>query len=299
MKSFAVLLLLAQAALGSDGLEYQGSDKVFAEKKAQTDNSEDAQFDPEKAKQNAYEDYIRQYAEQTQTGDSIWANKQDQGIYWNLDVPDLEAHMQQTDTLKFLYVYDSKTSIERDQQDWRVLDLMFVQTIQELEGGYVTAFAYDCQWKDARQLDFDSLKKRFGCDKRPFQPAFTVWKTPDIRVNPYTGKKMPLEVSGFGSTEITQPRIKDWFINNQPDFTQELITEEDVEQFDAEEGISKVFLFSTKKATPPIYQALAANLNNQLRFAIIKKQHPIAEGLAAEFGVEKWPTLLVKRQIGT
>jgi hypothetical protein len=110
---------------------------------------------------------------------------------------------------------------------------------------------------------------------------------------------MPLEVSGFGSTEITQPRIKDWFINNQPDFTQELITEEDVEQFDAEEGISKVFLFSTKKATPPIYQALAANLNNQLRFAIIKKQHPIAEGLAAEFGVEKWPTLLVKRQIGT
>lgn len=80
-----------------------------------------------------------------------------------------------------------------------------------------------------------------------------LYKAPDIRVNPYTGKKMPLEMLPFRTTEITQPRIKDWFTNNQPDYTQELVTEEDAEQFEHEEGINKVYLFSTKKATPPIY----------------------------------------------
>ena len=42
------------------------------------------------------------------------------------------------------------------------------------------------------------------------------------------------------------------------------------EQFENEEGISKVYLFTTKKTTPPIYQALAANYNNRLRFAVVK-----------------------------
>jgi hypothetical protein len=40
---------------------------------------------------------------------------------------------------------------------------------------------------------------------------------------------------------------------NQPDFTQELVSEADAEQFENEEGISKVYLFTTKKTTPPIY----------------------------------------------
>lgn len=109
---------------------------------------------------------------------------------------------------------------------------------------------------------------------------------------------MPLEMQPFRTTEITQPRIKDWFTNSQPDFTQELITEEDAEQFEHEEGINKVYLFSTKKATPPIYQALAANFNNRLRFAVVKKQNPIWEVLAHDFEVDKWPTLLVHVQNG-
>jgi len=196
---------------------------------------------------------MRQYAEQTKTRQSIFADKEEKGIFWNLDVPSVEEEMEKFDTLNFLYVYDSKTTVERDQQDWRVLDLMFFNTLEELEGGYATAFVYDCAWTGATQMDYKAFKTKYGCDKRPFQPNFSLWKTPDIKVNPYTGKRMPLVQVPFRTTEITQPRIKDWFTNSQPDYTQELISEEDAEQFQQEEGINKVYLFSTKKQTPPIY----------------------------------------------
>ena len=85
---------------------------MFKEQKEASEPTEN--FDPEKNRKEAYEEYMRQYAEQEKTGESIWAGKQDQGIHWNLDVPSLEAHMELTDTLNFLYVYDSQTSLERD-----------------------------------------------------------------------------------------------------------------------------------------------------------------------------------------
>ena len=85
---------------------------------------------------------------------------------------------------------------------------------------------------------------------------------------------------------------------NQPDFTQELVSEADAEQFENEEGISKVYLFTTKKTTPPIYQALAANYNNRLRFAVVKKSSAVSEQIALELSVTKWPTILVNVQNG-
>lgn len=111
---------------------------------------------------------MKQYSEQTKTDASIWANKEDLRVFWNLDVKDLTDHMEKDDTLKFLYVYDSKTTTDRDGQDWRVLDLMFYNTITELEGGYVTTYAYDCQWNGAYRMDFEKFKSQHGCDKTPF-----------------------------------------------------------------------------------------------------------------------------------
>lgn len=94
-------------------MEYQGSDKIFQEEPKAGDTEREP-FDPEKQRQDAYQDYMDQYAEQEKTGKSIWADKEDFGIFWNLDVADLEAHMDKTDTLKFLYVYDSKNAIQGD-----------------------------------------------------------------------------------------------------------------------------------------------------------------------------------------
>jgi hypothetical protein len=45
---------------------------------------------------------------------------------------------------------------------------MFINNLVELEGGYVTTYAYDCAWTGAVNLDWDLFRKNFGCDKRPF-----------------------------------------------------------------------------------------------------------------------------------
>jgi hypothetical protein len=74
-----------------EGMDYVGSEKVFKEEPAPSDPEDD--FDPEKNRQQAYDEYIRQYADQTKTGQSLWAGKEDKGIYWNLDVKDVMEHM--------------------------------------------------------------------------------------------------------------------------------------------------------------------------------------------------------------
>jgi hypothetical protein len=45
---------------------------------------------------------------------------------------------------------------------------MFLNTIEELEGGYVKAYAYDCSWEGAKKLDFETIRNNYNCDKRPF-----------------------------------------------------------------------------------------------------------------------------------
>lgn len=88
---------------------------------------------------------------------------------------------------------------------------MFYNALMELEGGYVTAFAYDCQWTGAKNMDFKTFSQKWGCGRDSYQPHFSIWRAPDVRINPYTGKRMPLQQLGFRSTEVSQPRIKDWF----------------------------------------------------------------------------------------
>lgn len=43
---------------------------------------------------------------------------------------------------------------------------------------------------------------------------------------------------------------------------------------------------------------MAANFNNRLRFAVVKKSAPISEQLSNEFAISKWPTILVNIQNG-
>lgn len=146
-------------------MDYKGSDKSFTSRdKAAAADTED-NFDPVKEREDAYQKYVDQLKEEEKDGLSLWANKEQYNIHLNLDVESIDDEMAKQDTLNFLYVYDSATSVERDKQDWRVLDLMFYNSIVELEGGYVNAFVYDCQWKGAKVMDFGAFKKNFGCEK--------------------------------------------------------------------------------------------------------------------------------------
>ena len=113
-------------------------------------------------------------------------------------------------------------------------------------------------------------------------------------MNPYTGKRMPILSVPFSSNQITDPDVKRWITDNIPDFTQRLSTMEDFEQFEHEDGIEKVYLFSAKQKVPPIYKALSAKYRNRLRFAFVNVESQVSTQLAKNFEVEKFPTLLIQ-----
>jgi len=104
---------------------------------------------------------------------------------------------------------------------------------------------------------------------------------------------MPIQQIPFTSNQVSDSDIRKWIIDNVPDYTQALVTKKDADQFLAETGIQKVYLFSSKQKVPPIYKALSQNFRNRLRFAFVNTESIVANDLATEFGVSDWPTLLV------
>ena len=56
-----------------------------------------------------------------------------------------------------------------------------------------------------------------------------------------------------------------------PNYSQKLATKKDVESFQSEDGIAKIYLFSEKELTPPIYSALTSGFKNRIRFAFVAK----------------------------
>jgi hypothetical protein len=56
-----------------------------------------------------------------------------------------------------------------------------------------------------------------------------------------------------------------------PNYSQKLVTKKDVEAFQSEDGISKIYLFSEKELSPPIYSALTSGFKNRIRFAFVPK----------------------------
>lgn len=120
-----------------------------------------------------------------------------------------------------------------------------------------------------------------------------------MRVNPYTGKQMPVTPVQFASNQVTDPDVKRWITDNIPDYTQRLSTKTDADQFADETGIQKVYLFSSKQKVPPIYKALSSEFRNRLRFAFVNIESQIAGDLSTEFGIKEWPTLLVQNQFVT
>jgi hypothetical protein len=69
---------------------------------------------------------------------------------------------------------------------------MFFKVLEELKAGYVDTYAIDCAVEHPVVDKMINLKN--VCEKEEFQPVFQLYKPPEMRVNPYTGKDMPLQV---------------------------------------------------------------------------------------------------------
>ena len=66
---------------------------------------------------------------------------------------------------------------------------------------------------------------------------FHLYKPAEIRINPYTGKDMPVSIVPFTSNQVSDPDVKKWITDNIPDYTQRLSTRDDADQFAEESGI--------------------------------------------------------------
>lgn len=55
---------------------------------------------------------------------------------------------------------------------------------------------------------------------------------------------------------MSGPALKKWFVSAVPNYAQTLSSLQDGAEFDNEEAIHKVYLFSNKASVPPIYKAL-------------------------------------------
>jgi len=72
-----------------------------------------------------------------------------------------------------------------------------------------------------------------------------------------------------GDSEVTVEKLKKWLLSKLPNYVTSLKTVAEAKEFASEKAIHKVFLFTDKKKTPPIFQALATEWNNKLRFAVV------------------------------
>ena len=147
--------------------------------------------------------------------------QEDIGIYFNADVNTFMDTLENSDKTTFLYVTTSDLSTS--EQDWTMLDYMFRNKIGDLGKEYMNTFAYDCQHPSTQDLQGKVLNQD-PCTIEPFQPFFKLFVPPDIRTNPYTGKRMP--TAGVSYTEndghISEPAIKKWFTNNLPNYSSSL-----------------------------------------------------------------------------
>jgi len=121
----------------------------------------------------------------------IFEDKEDMGIYLNKYVGNLMETIDDSDKLSLLYVFHSKILNDAEGQDWTHLDKMFMKVLDELKRGYVTTYAIDCAVEHAEVDPKMNLKGL--CEREPWQPVFQLFKPAEMRFNPYTGKKMPVE----------------------------------------------------------------------------------------------------------
>lgn len=172
-----------------------------------------------------------------------------------------------------------------------------MKVFEELKGGYVDTYVFDCAY-EFPEVD-PHINLDYLCNKRDSnQPVFTLYKPPEIKINPYTGKEMRVEIIPYASNQVSDPDVRKWITDNVPDFTQRLSTRDDANQFAAEEGIKKVYLLSAKQKVPPIYKALSTHFRNRLRFGFTNPEASVSGELANEFGASKWPTLLIANTNG-
>lgn len=140
-----------------------------------------------------------------------------------------------------------------------------------------------------------------ACDPELITPNMFLMVPPDLKVNPYTGEIMPKNLVTYPAGSLSEKDLKDWILENLPNYSEVFTRRADVLKFQSELDIAKVYLFSNKAKTPPIYAALTTQFFNQVRFAFVRKDdnNEAKTYLETEYKVSSYPTMVVETRDGS
>lgn len=124
-------------------------------------------------------------------------------------------------------------------------------------------------------------------------PSFWILRPPDIRINPYTKETIPNDVVWYEFDRFDVKNLVKWIHETIPNFAHVVRNLAEANEFVAEKGIHKVFLFTKKEKVPPLYAAITSLFRNRIRFAIVNVNTKDSEELKDFMQVEFLPQLCI------
>ena len=140
-------------------------------------------------------------------------------------------------------------------------------TLEKLKG-YFKLTAFDCREDEIKK----SERFKQMCEKDEYIPFFQLIKPAEVKINPYTKQPMMPTSIPYNDNQVTVPKIKDYILNNLPDFSRHLDKVEKLQDFrdlSQDADINRVILFTKKGKSPALLKVLSAIFRDRFRFGLI------------------------------
>ena len=85
--------------------------------------------------------------------ESMLKDKEHLDIYYNKHADNVSKVIEASDKLTMFYVCHTGLEPEQQQQNWAILDNMIAMVLEQLEGGYLETYVYDCGTLDLENVD--------------------------------------------------------------------------------------------------------------------------------------------------
>ena len=129
-----------------------------------------------------------------------------------------------------------------------------------------------------------------------------LFKQPETRTNPYTGKPMLKNQVPYQAGGIDLKSFKQWFTKHMSDFTHTISSKTEYSTLiknDNDLDVNKVLLFTKKDSVAPVFKALSAEFRDRLRFIVVPIPDTKASKsnleLQTKYEVEEMPQLVVEQ----
>jgi len=141
--------------------------------------------------------------------------------------------------------------------------------------------------------DFKDFKY---CSSTEPKPLVAIYRPPEYKVNPYTGKQMEIMTFSYDFNMLknaTSEQLVNIFIAALPDYSNKF-EPDTIAQLQVLKYLNKVMLFTARNEAPPLFKALSARYKNRLIFGVISNKE---EQIAKDYNVKQFPQIIVEQSI--